>query len=597
MIYEKNIVIKKPLKVDIRFASVYPNVYKTAMSSLGYQILYGMINERKDSWCERVVYPDTRSIESNTPLKDFDIISFSLQYEQDYFNMLEILKKAEIPIKREDRNIKNGKLKNSFNMEKSNYPLIIAGGPCATANPLPISDFIDIFIIGEFEPILNDFLDLYKKLEFPIKQLESFLSLKGIYLPSINNKVKRIIVEDMDHAYHITKPIITKADKKEDEDFLPVFGNSILLNVSRGCTRGCRFCMSGYLYRPLRETTLQKLFDIAEEARNNTGLEKISLIGAAVSDYSRIDELIKGLLDRGFQISTPSMRIESITAKTLDYLKKSGAKTITIAPESIYPLRKSINKNISDDKIFKIIKKATHLGFNLKLYFLIGLINETKEDIEELALYIKKMDSLKNKNSIKFSINPLIPKPHTPMQWEGYDLKDIKSKIKYLKKELKKIDIKFDSAKMGLIQYVLSCKGREIGNILERSLDSKIPTKEWEKYSKGYYNSNISNNRKENMKKNIKGNMEKNIKEDIKDNRKNVLYEKKENNTINSYEDLSLVDCESGSWWCLETKLPWRNIDIGLNEKFLKEERKKIFNYEDTEWCQRVSCYNCGSCK
>lgn len=551
MIYEKNVIMKRPLKVDIRFASVYPNLYKTAMSSLGYQIIYGMINERKDSWCERVVYPDTRSIESNSPLKDFDIISFSLQYEQDYFNMLEMLKKAEIPIRRKDREVKN-----DFDKKKSDYPLIIAGGPCATSNPMPISDFIDIFIIGEFEPILNDFLDLYKKLKYPIKQLESFLSLKGIYLPSVNNKVKRIIVKDMDHAYHVTNPIIAKAEKKEDEDFLPVFGNSILLNVSRGCTRGCRFCMSGYLYRPLRETKLQKLFDVAEKARANTGLKKVSLIGAAVSDYSKIDELIKGLLDKGFQISTPSMRIESITTKSLNSLKKSGAKTITIAPESIYPLRKSINKNIPDEKIFEIIKKATELGLNLKLYFLIGLINETKEDIEELALYIKKIHSLKDKNSIRFSINPLIPKPHTPMQWEGYDLKDIKSKMKYLKKELKGIDVKFYSPKMGLIQYVLSCKGKEVGNILEKSLDLKIPVKEWEKHSKGYY---IKNSNKDNI-------------------------------TSNNSNILSGV---LGS----ETKLPWENIDIGLNENFLKEERKKIFNYENTEWCQRASCYKCGICK
>jgi radical SAM superfamily enzyme YgiQ (UPF0313 family) len=542
MIYEENSTIKKPMKVDIRFASVYPNVYKTAMSSLGYQIIYEMINKRKDSWCERVVYPNTRTIESNSPLKDFDIISFSLQYEQDYFNMLEILKKANIPIKREDRennsyleNKNNSYLENENNsyLENEKYPLIIAGGPCVTGNPMPISDFIDIFIIGEAEEVLNDFLDIYKKLKSPHEEIDSFLSLKGIYIPKIDNLAQKVIVKNMDNAYQLTKPIVVKTETKEDEEFLPVFGNSIFLNVSRGCTRACRFCISGYLYRPMRETSLENLLSIASKIRKNTGLNKVSLIGAAVSDYSKIDELTNELLKLGFQISTPSLRIESITKETLISLKKSGAKSITIAPESIYSLRTSINKNIDDEKIFKVIQDASKLGLNIKLYFLIGLINETKEDIEILADYILKINSLKSNNSIKFSINPLIPKPQTPMQWEGYDLKDIKSKIKILKSKLKKINVKFDSAKMGLIQYVLSCKGSETGKLLEKSLHNKISMKEWDKYSKGYN---------------------------------------------------------------LNDELPWKNIEIGLKADFLKEEREKILSEKLTPWCEKEPCYDCGSC-
>lgn len=526
MIHEENIIHKKSMKVDIRFASVYPNIYKTAMSSLGYQIIYEMLNEREDCWCERVVYPNIRSIESNSPLTDFNIISFSLQYEQDYFNMLEILKKANIPITRKGR-----KEQEEINNER--YPLIIVGGPCATANPFPIHDFIDIFIIGEAEPILNKFLDKYKELNNIHQEIDSFLSLKGIYIPSIDNEVEKVIVENMDDAYHITNPIVVNTETKEDKEYLPVFGNFILLNVSRGCARGCRFCMSGYLYRPSRETSLEKLFDIAEQGRKNSGVKKISLIGAAVSDYSKIDELIEGLKNRGFQVSTPSMRIESITEETLKSLKESGSKTITIAPESISSLRKGINKNIDDDKIFDIIKSATKLGLNLKLYFLIGLPNETSEDMQNLAEYIKEINSLKNKNSIKFSVNPLIPKTHTPIQWDSYDIKDIKSKIKYLKRELKGINIKFDSAKMGLIQYVLSCKGKEIGKLLEKSLDKNISLKEWKKYSSGYD---------------------------------------------------------------LNEKLPWKNIDIGLKDNFLLKEREKLFNKESSPWCQKEYCYNCGPC-
>ncbi|MCL2115695.1 MAG: radical SAM protein [Methanobrevibacter sp.] len=557
MIYEENVIGKNPFKVDIRFASVYPNVYRTAMSSLGYQIIYSMVNDREDSWCERIIYPNTRSIESNSPLKDFDIISFSLQYEQDYFNCLEILKKGEIPLKRKDRD--------------NSYPLIIAGGPCASSNPLPISDFIDIFIIGEAEAILNKFLDKFLEIKKnkdkfletnknktskqflktednvnnknntnkKIYHLDPFLDIKGIYIPEYDNPVEKAIVSNMDDAYHITNPIITKTKNKE---YLPVFGNSILLNVSRGCSRGCRFCMAGYMYRPLRETSLNKLIWVAEEARKNTGIEKVSLIGAAVSDYSKIDELITKLLNRKFQISTPSLRIESITEKSLANLKESGAKTITIAPESIYTIRKSLNKDISDEKIANVVKNALELDFNVKLYFLIGSPNETKEDIHDLAIYIKYLNSLNHKiaksssnynRSIKFSINPLIPKPHTPLQWEGYDIKDIKSKINYLKSQLKGLAIKFDSPKMGLIQYVLSCKGSEIGKLLEKSTEKKIAMKEWKKFS-------------------------------------------------NSYG--------------LEEELPWKNIGLGLNPNFLKKERKKLLANESTPWCEENYCYGCGSC-
>ena len=546
MFKERNVIIKNPLKADIRFGLVYPNVYKTAMSSLGYQIIYNYINEREDCYAERIIYPSIRSLETNSPLADFDIISFSLQYEQDYFHVLEMLREANIPLRREDRTEKD--------------PLIIAGGPCATANPLPLSDFIDIFVIGEGESVLYGFLDLCSQMN-KLKEkrdLSCFLNLDGLYISEFNNETNIVLPEDMSKIYHLTYPIVTETD---DRDLMPAFSNTILLNVSRACTRGCRFCMSSYLYRPLRETDLDDLLSIAEECRKNTGLNKISLIGAAVSDYSNINELTKKLKDKGFLVSTPSMRIESITKETLISLKSSGLKTLTIAPESIYSLRRRINKDISDEDVYRVISDAVELGFNIKLYFLIGLPYETKDDIEELASMMKQIDSMKyniesnSKSSIKlsdnssksnrkssrkkpkvsisFSVNPVIPKPHTPLQWESYDMKEVKSKIKYLKKNLKGLDIKFDSAKMGLIQYVLSCGGREIGELIERSLNERIAIKEWGEYAPNY---------------------------------------------------------EIGD------ALPWDSINVSVSKEFLISEYEKMKTSDQTPWCEDGPCYNCGAC-
>ncbi|WP_294005439.1 radical SAM protein [uncultured Methanobrevibacter sp.] len=515
MLYEKNIFQKNIKSIDIRMGLAYPNIYKTAMSSLGYNILYNQINEREDCWCERIIFPDPKSIESNTPSKYFDIISFTIQFEEDYFNVLNMLKNAEIPLKREDRN--------------ESDPLIIAGGPCATANPMPISDYIDLFVIGEGETVIDNILDTYQNHG---KNLEKYLEIESIYIPKYNNNTKINIIQNMDDAYHITEPIVSKSD---DENYQTIFNNSIMLNVSRGCTRGCRFCMSGYLYRPMRETEYKKLIDIAIKNRENTDINKITLIGAAVSDYHNLENLISGLEKEGFQISTPSLRIESITKETLASLKKSGLKTITLAPESTEELRKVINKEILEEKIFTVIKNAVELDFKIKLYFLIGIPGETMDDIKELCQYMKNIAEMHNSiKNVKFSVNPLIPKPHTPLQWEPYDFKDIKKKTRYINKEMRKYNIKCESPKKGLIQYILSCGNRGIGAIIEKSLTKQPTLKEWRELLPEY---------------------------DIDDS------------------------------------LPWDNIDVGVNKRFLKIENKRLRNLKQTPWCEESPCYNCGSCE
>ncbi len=515
MLLEHNAIIKDLRKVDLRFASCYPNLYRSAMSSLGFHIIYDFLNSREDIYCERVVYPTSKSLETGTYLKEFDIVSFSLQYEQDYFNVLSMLKNGGIPLRKDDRN--------------SNHPLVIAGGPCASSNPLPMSNFIDLFVVGEAELILDELLDKYLELDDPRNNLESFLDVDGVYLP--DNPVKMVTVPDLKDACHPIRQVVPETDNKE---YIPAFGRAFLLEVSRGCTRGCRFCMAGCLYRPRREMPLKELFKIAERGGHATGLKKIALIGAAVSDHSKMEELCEGLHEMGFQVTTPSLRIESITDNLLEILKQSGLKTITIAPESIWKIRKAANKSITDEMIESTIKTAFKHNLNVKLYFMLGLPTEDENDIKCLGNYIKELIGMgQRKNQVRLSINPFIAKPHTPFQWEGFNLEKLKSKIDYINSIIKIKSFKIENPKNALIQYVLSMGDQSLGDVLERSMKEKISVKEW---------------------------------------------------------------TELAHKWNLNETLPWKNIDVGISDTFLKDEYNKTLNGDLTPWCEEFGCYNCGAC-
>ena len=243
MLLEHNVVVKDPLRIGLRFASCYPNLYRSAMSSLGFHIIYDFLNHQEDVYCERVVYPYGKSLETGSPLKDFDVVGFSLQYEQDYPHVLEMLREGGLKVRKEDRSPQD--------------PLVIAGGPCASSNPLPMSQFIDLFLVGDGEVILPQLLEKIAQLDNPHQELDALLDVEGVYIPG--NKVKLVQVEDMHDAWRPVKQVYPETD---NPDLIPAFGRSFLLEVSRGCARGCRFCMAGCMYRPRREVDLKTLLKI-----------------------------------------------------------------------------------------------------------------------------------------------------------------------------------------------------------------------------------------------------------------------------------------------------------------------------------------------
>jgi len=396
------VVRKDWRKVRLRVALCYPNTYRAGMTSLAIHLLYYLFNERREVACERVFYVPgeiPRSLESGQPLSRFDVVAFSLQFETDYARAVEMLVRSGIPPLPSHRR----------------RPLVIAGGPCATENPLPMQPFIDVFLIGDVEPVFDQLIDALLEARSP-EALEPLLGPS--FLLASRSQANRAVAWDLDEAPHPRCQISPQPPLPAALE--PVFGRSLLVEISRGCDRHCNFCLTSFQSGPRRERSISTLLDIVEEGTRCTGVDKVSLIASGLSDYSRLGELLEAIVGRGLHLSVPSIRADLPDPSILRFIAQGGQRTLTLAPEAgSMRLRRLLAKPVPDDTYVQTVAAAISSGINLfKLYFLIGIPTEGEEDLEAIQHFCNTLLQLPpRRHRLHISVNPLIPKPHTPFQW------------------------------------------------------------------------------------------------------------------------------------------------------------------------------------
>lgn len=475
----------------ISIALVFPNTYYVGMSSLGYQAVYDLFNQMPDIVCERVFLPDSaeqnpdepipqpRSLESNRPLSDFDVVAVSVSFELDYFNIVRMLQAAGIPLMSADRG------------ERS--PLLVVGGACAIDNAEPIAPFFDIVVVGEAEALWPPLYEAIHDHIFGDRDtlLKTAARSPGLYVPAFydtwyseDGRFGGIRPNESHPRPDIALPVSRQGARNLNQFGThskvltrnTEFGDAYLMEVARGCARGCRFCLAGFAFLPQRDRHVPFLLEQAKEGLKYR--DKIGLVGASVSDYRYIDELVTGLREMGARISISSMRADSMTPTLINALIASGARTLTFAPEAASErLRRVINKRLSYDEVMSSVDLLGKAGArSLKMYFMIGLPTEEQADVEEivsLSLAVKKrMDGLHPGSEIQVSVTPFVPKSHTPFQWGGmFPLAELDDKVKYLKKELRQrgVTFKIESPKWVRVQGTLARGDRRLAAVLASS--------------------------------------------------------------------------------------------------------------------------------
>lgn len=586
---EVNSVIKDKEKIDIRFAMCFPDVYEIGMSHLGIQIIYDILNRFEDTWCERVYSPWTDldqimrkeklplfALESQEPIKAFDFLGITLQYEMCYTNILQILDLSGIPLLAAERTEED--------------PIVIGGGPCSY-NPEPIADFFDLFYIGEGETMYRKLLDTYKDNKKNGGSREDFLyqaaKLPGMYVPrfyevsykedgtiasfvpvkeDIPSTIVKELVTDLTEAYYPEKPVVP---------FIKVTQDRVVLEIQRGCIRGCRFCQAGQLYRPVRERDVNVLKQYALTMLQNTGHEEISLSSLSSSDYSQLEELVYFLIDecrqKKINISLPSLRIDAFSLDVMNKVQDVRKSSLTFAPEAgSQRLRNVINKGLTEEVILKGAAMAFEGGWTrVKLYFMLGLPTETEEDIRGIAELSNKIAAVfyetvpkekrNGKVQIVTSTSFFIPKPFTPFQWAVMSTKDEFIEKAYLTKKAvteqlnqKSIKYNWHEADVSVLEGVFARGDRRVAKVIRKAYEKGCIFDSWSEYFR------------------------------------NDLW-------MEAFEECGVsIDFYTTRERSLDEIFPWDFLDCGVTKEFLKREWQKAMKEEVSPNCKK-QCQGCGA--
>ncbi len=581
---EFNSIMKNPEDVDVRFAFLFPDTYEVGMSHLGMKILYHTINRRDDAWCERVFSPwvdmadlmrendiPLFSLESRTPIRDFDLLGVTLQYEMSYTNILDALDLAGIPMRAADR---------------ADGPFVIVGGPCAF-NPEPLAPFVDLVAIGDGEDETHQVIDCYKAWKASGAPREEFLraaaKIRGVYVPSLydvnyneDGTVASIRSKEGSGAPEVVRKAmvanLTAADYPEKliVPFGEVVHNRIMLEIFRGCTRGCRFCQAGMIYRPVRERSMDRLMEMAEKLVAATGYDEISLMSLSSGDYSCLPELAHSMVEKFAQkrvrISLPSQRIDNVLTDTLRETQKVKKTGLTLAPEAgTQRLRDVINKGVTEDDLMRAVTDAFEQGWSsVKLYFMIGLPTETDEDVLGIADLAQKVRRCyfavpKERRApglrITVSASVFVPKNFTPFQWSAQlDYDSVVRRQQLLKnalRDVKGVDFKYHAPDVSYIEAVFARGDRRLADALERAYRMGCRMDGWSDQFR--YDLWLQAIRECGL-------------------------------------DPDFYACRERA---LDEVLPWDHLDAGVTKSFLKREWEKAQRGETTHDC-RKGCVGCG---